>query len=800
MRVNVLPVLAASRETAQANENVLDHVSSARLRSSTTSTPPISKQILSTLFSTVTESRRHVFVENEQDNHFLYGLVLPLVARVLAVSTPGLLVIVQLPRPDVVPEWAVPAYDGYGSNGSGSGSKSAAPTTPSPQNTTRTPSPSDDVPQNTRKSVSPDAHPGTEELIRHADKVLSTAEAAKIAAREDGSPPPYSVVQDHAALRLICNGFEVLTGKMPPPRYDMGNFTLASVAWEKAGVLEPEDPDKGVSMSFSNGMVTPTEGIAVTFSNGSLCLLTTHDPLAGLDALKVSEATPVVVFSFVAVGYASVSELLTMKPEALTPAAARVRENLEKPNFFFLEIGHAGSLPSSITKDQRNPQPATADAEKKEEKMSIDDADNDRAVAACPPILISSVPRAIPLFVNTIYQAFIDPPYYEHSEKFEPAAVNQRPKTDSPPPAARDQPPAAPASSSQPVKPSNRPQQPSESKVATKNEANGKEVISKPAPQPNFPPVSTSQPTRAPLPPVREVVRLSQGIPDGQQSHHPPVYNYPYPGHMYASNSQSHQMIPHHGLPPMQGQSVGNPYYMSGHTPPSGHPPATGHPPYPPRGYPPNGYYPQQLVPSHDSWHRVPQYHGIGHPGHPMDARRDMPAQFANRADQYGASYYPPMNEMYPSQHVGAPPSHPTPVGQSQPVVQKGLPGPSTLGSSQQVVTGGISGNPSNGRHGNGTVDAKEKENALQALMHMRSRGTAGDSDAKQSGPGGDGESAPGNVSPRRNSRVRSPVRNRRSDTASSTSANSGGGALMHGAVVGHSHCGMPPRQKRRKR
>lgn len=417
--------------------------------SPSTGAPPISKNILSALFAAIDKpegkspNQNYVFVENDQENHFLYGLVLPLIARLLAVSCPGLMCIVQLPRPDVLPQWILSlSSDGYASNGSNgsngyngsNGSKSAAPTTPFPQDSSRTPSPSDEGGATSgRKSISPDSNPGTAELIRHADKVLSGAEAAatKRAAEcnmeNGGSPPPDSVVQDHLALRLVCNGFEVLTGKMPPPRYSMGPFTLATVGWEKAGVIEPEDSSKAVSMSFSNGMMTPTEGIVVTFSNGSLCLLTLRDPISCLKSLKISDTTPVVFFSFASVGQLSIGDVLTSKDSSCSPVAADIKECCSKPNLFFIEVGHKeGSLPGenevkSVSNNHQPPLCNLGTVQKSAEERRPNctntktDPENGTPVTYVP-IVINSIPRAIPLFVNTINHTFIDPPYYEASE------------------------------------------------------------------------------------------------------------------------------------------------------------------------------------------------------------------------------------------------------------------------------------------------------------------------------------------------------------------------------------------------
>ncbi|KAI0561810.1 hypothetical protein FGB62_71g214 [Gracilaria domingensis] len=457
---SVLDALRASRQHTLSNAAVLDHIASPHHSSSDTAaeqrrspspdTPmPISKHVLTAVFSALDRppaKTNYVFVENSQQNHHLYGLVLPLIARVFAVSCPGLLAVVQLPRSDTRPEWATQSSDdGYGSNGS-NGSKSNAATIPSFVGNSRTPSPSDDGNSTDEPKPNSPEPTRTAAMLKHPDQQQQKHPppsqqqqqqqnpSRSEPANDRTSPSPDAVNQDYRAMRLICNGFEVLTGKMPPPRKHMGRFTLATVGWEKAGVIQPSHPSRGLSMSFSNGMVTPTEGIVVTFSNGSLCLLTLSDPLSDLQALNVSHETPVMVFTFAAVGRLSVGELISKSQSSLTEAAMRVKTICDRPNFMFVEIGHGGASPVNPSTPEQMPDPDCAHQEHSKQQASLPNLSKPDSVQSAqerPPIPryipIDAVPRAIPLFVNTINQCFIDPPYQDIPEHaYENALLNDR--------------------------------------------------------------------------------------------------------------------------------------------------------------------------------------------------------------------------------------------------------------------------------------------------------------------------------------------------------------------------------------
>lgn len=429
--LNVLTALRAAKSDAQRNASLLDHfaaphraIAASNVTSSPSKTPPsppssmtpVSRRILSHIFAALDKPipantsspypPNYIFIDNDQEHHFLYALVLPLIARLLTVSCPGLVCIVQLPRADTTPHSAVSptSYDGYGSNGS-NGSKSAAPTTPSPHNTSRTPSPSDDhVAQTSRKSLTPD-HNTPSHLIRHADTVLSRSASQPLSNFQHADSPPPELVTEHRALRLVCNGFEVLTGKMPPPRYDMAAFSLASISWDKAAIIEPEEPSKGVSLAFSNGMASPTDGIVVTFSNGSLAVLTLLEAIATLESANISDDTPVVLFSFSAPGRPAIADILARSESDLDAESKRIRAQLRRPNCLFVEFGYSGSPPSSETNapiQEKTPVPTDI--------ASIPPSERPMA---CPPLLMTAIPRAVPLFVNTINQAFVEGVSYD---------------------------------------------------------------------------------------------------------------------------------------------------------------------------------------------------------------------------------------------------------------------------------------------------------------------------------------------------------------------------------------------------
>lgn len=683
------------------------------------SAPPISKYVLSSLFAAVDRltslpkgerGPNYAFIENDQEDHFLYALILPLIARLLAVSCPGILCVVQIPRQDVQSYWAPPSCGGYGFNGS-FGSKSVGHTTPSPQETSRTPSPSDEeVGSGNRKSISPDSNPGTAELIRHADKILSGAEAAAekraTEARVNGecSPPPESSAHDHRTLRLICNGFEVLTGKMPPARYNMGSFTMASVGWEKAGVVSPEDAARAVPMSFSNGMVTPTEGIVVTFSNGSMCFLTLRDPPSVVESLNISDATPVVAFSFSCAGQLSLSSLLHQDSSSLSPEAERVRTTCERGNIFFVEIGRADCASKN---DSNGPddapkwlqqRAASSDISTRKEvakaaKREDQNANSAIAFPRCPPVVITAVPRAVPLFVNTINQTFIDGPYYEVPENaYENELINDRyrnmrheadlRRTNRMRETSREERKAPDGNENLPQSTPElkAPQNAISNPVPSDAQAGLKKDAGLQGATTYVSGVTARAGAVVGLPQIQAVATLSErpapvcgrvGVPPNYEGNQRPSSAYSYysggqgPGYP-RNNSHGH---PTHPSRPMVGLPVG---LHQGHSQLNGshagyyHPvrataPAPngqGHYHAQPGGsYPTQPYYPlphpsmmHQSAQNSGQWHpgapSISQGHGPLPPPHPMDARRDMPVHFSSHRAvtslhrQYASQYY----------------------------------------------------------------------------------------------------------------------------------------------------------------
>ncbi|PXF49554.1 hypothetical protein BWQ96_00624 [Gracilariopsis chorda] len=727
---NVLDALRSSRQHALTNAAVLDHIAtpshprpdqpSDTQRSPSPDPPsPISKHLLTNVFAALDQppsKPNYVFVENHQRNHFLYGLVLPLIARVLAVSCPGLLAVVQLPRSDSTPEWATPSSDdGYGSNGSNgsNGCKSNAATTPSMNGNSRTPSPSDDGNStDERKSNSPELPP-TSQLLRRAEKELQQhnqeqqhkplpTESRPLSNDDRASPSPDAVNQDHRALRLICNGFEVLTGKMPPPRKDMGGFTLASVGWEKAGVIAPSHSSRGLPMSFSNGMVTPTEGIVASFSNGSLCLLTLWDPLSNLHTLKISHETPVIVFTFAAVGHLSVGELISKDHSALSEPASRVKTICERPNFMFVEIGHgAGPNLNAPSPEQL---PDTNPSRQQEDDNSSNRATSPSGPARTSPerqsipryVPMDAVPRAIPLFVNTTHQCFVDPPYQDIPENaYENALLNDRYRVDKqqkqqqpPVPYSKPAEVARPASK---IDPETQQREANQAPNPVQHVSNGKLKPNEktPASAPLALPASNAATIPASVAPDYNAVDTRPMA----QSAHPPVFDY------YGYRSDHAYPAPHqHGHDALQSRQVLqpsveiDPHHHIHHRHPGYYiPPANGvisNPPYAHHSgspYPVGAYYAAPPQPGLHH-HQVPDRHPAWHPGvpsvphpaghvpapHLMHQRRDIPMAYPpprpfqpGIGGQYASPYYmmPPSSQIYRQ--------NPPPLGVAHPSVVK---------------------------------------------------------------------------------------------------------------------------------
>ena len=636
--VNVLAALRAARSDARRNASLLDHISAPHRATAASnahakhppspparSMTPVSRRILSHLFAALDkpsqQAPNYLFVDTDHEHHFLYALVLPLIARLMAVSCPGLVCIVELPRPEAVADSHVsPYYDGYGSNGSNgsNGSKSAAPTTPSPHDTSRTPSPSDHAVQPHHKSLTPDC-PLPSHLIRHSNEPPvppppPSSHPPNPDFQSGDSPPPDPLVSDHRALRLVCNGFEVLTGKMPPPRYDMGNFTLASVSWDKAAIMEPQG--KGVSLAFSNGMVSPTDGIAVTFSNGSLVVLTLLDALTTLESAHLSDATPVIIFSFASPNRPTLGEYLSSPNSSDDADTAQIRAQLKRPNCFFAEFGYQGSPLSSESDSPLDNFPLCTDRTSAQA--------NERHIP-CPPLLMSAVPRAVPLFVNTINQAYVDGIYYDvpsgasTSQGYSTQPTNASEAL----PANKHAAASAPLSAAQPTQ--------------AVSQAAPQEVPSAPQEVPSAPapiPASTNQAThvQGPQPHTSTGITEKPEVPVAATSQaqtapvngvaHPSVYNrrpwdsgpppngaYDYYGYAYGGRGHARPppMPPHPGYfmhhqpHPYYGY---NGYYMNGwghdetrrHMPPSYGAPGSR------STYPPHGYY------GNDAYHAAPHH------------------------------------------------------------------------------------------------------------------------------------------------------------------------------------------------
>lgn len=144
-----------------------------------------------------------------------------------------------------------------------------------------------------------------------------------------------SIGGDDALLHLVCNGFEVLTGKMPRlksggDQKGVGEYTLDTIGWSRAGVVAPRRKGEGVAMKFSNRLMVPTEGIVVTYGNGSMVQLTVRDPVDLLEELLLPVSTPILLFSFCK-GDGKGRSRVEMD---------RRRSLLGKRNVFVVEIGY----------------------------------------------------------------------------------------------------------------------------------------------------------------------------------------------------------------------------------------------------------------------------------------------------------------------------------------------------------------------------------------------------------------------------------------------------------------------------
>lgn len=541
--IDVLEVLRIAKSHVLRNASILDQISaplahsnparkggdvknatSPGSSSTSTATMPISKHILTSIFDALDGLSEHnqpnyVHIENNFQNHFWCGLVLPLIARLLAVSSPGLLCLIQVPSSSGVPSWVNSAdkskscqshphsqstsgitrderakssgkhgtpnvnprkadYD-HCTNSNVSGMdvaedskdaedptqkisksencnkdmgkfQSSPQTVPSSTRKTTSSSPlvlKDNTGSPKKRARSRDVADGSsgvnsmpnflsamEKGLNSIDKGSNTATPTGLPNRNEmkennaGDRNSNHAYHNHRALRLICNGFEVLTGKMPPPQNPIGPFTLATVAWEMAGVITPDDPARAVSMSFSNGMMTPTEGIVVTFSNGSMCALTLADPFSLLQELKTTKNTPVVVFSFAPKNYPSLGEILKAKPSSLGETAVVVRDCCNKRNVLLVEIGQGflsgeshsgGSGKGDNSQPRSEKQSAEPDHSGAGRAASLDrscprQSTQSPNTASCA-ISVNVIPRAVPLFVNTINQIFIDGPFHDVS-------------------------------------------------------------------------------------------------------------------------------------------------------------------------------------------------------------------------------------------------------------------------------------------------------------------------------------------------------------------------------------------------
>eukprot|EP00170_Pyropia_yezoensis_P008819 contig_37666_g8852 len=280
---------------------------------------------------------QYVYVENVQRSHLLYALVLPLVARLLATSVSGLLVILQVP----------PGTEACGNDGDGGGRHA-----------------------NRGGGEGGGGGGGGSSGDGGGDSDTGSASSRL----PPNSAPDTGAATASASLRaqrLLCNGFEVLTGDSPT-RSSLGrdasgvakSCTLSSVGWMQAGVALPTAgganlaaPSAAVQIPFSNGTSYAADGVVVTYTNGSTVLLTLRHPLETLADIGLPPAHPVVLFAFDS--STGALEGLVPPPGAATHdgggggggpramaasltkgTAGRYRSMLARVNALVVEVGH----------------------------------------------------------------------------------------------------------------------------------------------------------------------------------------------------------------------------------------------------------------------------------------------------------------------------------------------------------------------------------------------------------------------------------------------------------------------------
>lgn len=273
-----------------------------------------------------------------------------------------------------------------------------------------------------------------------APAAAGTTEQRNQLLKQQQPGPAVAAFDKNRALRLICNGFEVLTGKMPEPAPrpgasvgDLGGrddnddgdntFTLASVCWEKAGIITPSRRDASVEMTFSNGMTAVTEGIVVSFTNGSMCHLTIRDPVDAIESLDVSSDTPVLLFSFARDSDKSVRQLrkssvnlfvVEVGVESNESGAARKPNGVAVPESTKRHDSASGggasaSAPKASLKPPDGPDAEQGDGADKTNAdgdgpapMNVDTAAAVAAAKTAVPVTLEAITNSVPLFVNTI--------------------------------------------------------------------------------------------------------------------------------------------------------------------------------------------------------------------------------------------------------------------------------------------------------------------------------------------------------------------------------------------------------------
>eukprot|EP00871_Galdieria_phlegrea_P000107 jgi/Galph1/1097/GphlegSOOS_G5834.1 len=214
---------------------------------------------------------RYLTIENDEDSNFLYGLVVPLVARILLVSCPNLMCIVEIPV--------------KGKKGNGSQLSS------SDESYTPGSSSLEDSNGEYSRTGSSDSHVSTQGGQKEECAEKSRLRSEKTSDRGNTLHGSFncSFVRDpvlrEKAARLISNSIEALTAKVHIPHHDGSEFTLSRVQPCRHCYVRDEK-------------TRTLCGAKVDFTNGATCEVTVDEAFKILCLRKPDEKMPILIFTF----------------------------------------------------------------------------------------------------------------------------------------------------------------------------------------------------------------------------------------------------------------------------------------------------------------------------------------------------------------------------------------------------------------------------------------------------------------------------------------------------------------------